>query len=304
LLYKSLLNFKHLSLNLSLPLSLSIIWASLLAWWQVLLQKNVGGLWYWLGERPLSLTQIGVAKIQLLDLGLRLRPYSVFPHPNALAGFLLVGGLILYFFYTSPLRPSPRLGEGFRERGIELLAIVSTLITIPLTFSRTAIILEILILSLWLTVKSKINIAMKLSALVLSFAFCILSLYIGNPSSLSERFALIQKSLIVIHKSPLLGIGLGTFPSYQLSHPSYQPVHNIFLLLASELGLPGFFILSLIVIKSLSHSLWASNSALKIAIFSIVLISLVDHYWITSHQNILLVLILLVMFKIQSVTCK
>ena len=257
---------KHLALS-TWPLALAVIWTSGLAWWQFFLQHSVGGLWYWLGERPLSVSMPGIAKVSLgfgaWDLGLVMRPYATFPHPNALAGFLLVAGLILYFLNR---KVTP--------------AVVVAFLTIPLTFSRTAIVLEIIILLIYLR------------PVILKFVLLVSSIYYlvsitGPAVSLPDRLSLILNSFLLILKSPILGVGLGNFlPATGL----YQPVHNIYLLLTSELGIPVVLLIGYWIIK---NSLKIENWKLKIAILVVLATGLIDHYWLTLHQNTLLLVILI-----------
>ena len=286
---------KHLALS-PWPLALSVIWTSALAWWQFFLQGSVGGLWYWLGERPLSVSTPLIAKVTLTIHNslptLVMRPYATFPHPNALAGFLLVGSVILYSFYTSPLRPSPIIGEGFRGRGMGLLAVLIALLTIPITFSRTVIVLEMLILLIWLR-----PLLLKVFLLISSIYFLISTS--GSVASIPDRLDLIRKSLFLIQKSPILGVGLGSFipatMNYELitNNYLYQPVHNIYLLLASELGLPAAMVIGYWLLVHGKKMLRTMNYELITAVAVIVITGAADHYWLTLHQNILLLIILI-----------
>jgi hypothetical protein len=71
-----------------------IIYSFLLALWQFIKQGSVGGLWYWLGERTFTVNTPGIAAA-VINGQLILRPYATFPHPNVLAGFLVVGGFLI-----------------------------------------------------------------------------------------------------------------------------------------------------------------------------------------------------------------
>lgn len=249
---------RPLTINLVFPLSLSIIWTSFLAWFQFAKQSSIGGMWYWLGERTFNVITPGIAKISLFG-HLLLRPYATLPHPNALAGFLLVAGLIIYFLNKKSL--------------ISNLSFLIALITFPLTFSRTAIFLETGILVFLFRSK-------MLKLLILIFSLISLISVSGSMTSISDRLVLVQKSLIIISKAPLLGVGLGNFiPATMV----YQPVHNIYLLTASELGLPAAIIIFYWLIKRFGHP----------ALFVVLIIGLIDHYWFTLHQNVLLLVILM-----------
>jgi len=267
-LFKYLVQNIHKSSIINLKsLSLAVIWTAALAWWQFFLQHSVGGLWWWLGERPLSVTAPLIAKVSFSGQ-IVMRSYATFPHPNALAGFLLVSALLLY-------RRVP-------------WATALALLTIPITFSRSAIILEIgiLIIGIYLKIVNwKLKIATALAVVVSSIYFLLSTT--GSISSLPERIYLILNSLFLIFKSPFLGVGLGNFlPSAGL----FQPVHNIYLLLASELGLPAFLIIGYYVCK---NYLKIGNWKLKIAILVVAATGLVDHYWLTLHQTSLMLVLLL-----------
>ncbi|KKU29107.1 MAG: hypothetical protein UX92_C0014G0021 [Candidatus Amesbacteria bacterium GW2011_GWA1_47_20] len=264
--------FKYLSLNINFSRSASsssmfqisnlkfaILWTAVLAWWQFFLQHSVGGLWTWLGERPLSVATPLIAKVSFLGQQL-MRPYATFPHPNALAGFLLVTALLLY-------------------RRIPWAAALA-LLTIPITFSRTAIVLEVIFLLIYLRP------AILKVALLVSSIYYLVSVS-GSVASLPDRLSLIHNSLFIIQKSPLLGVGLGNFlPTTGL----YQPVHNLYFLLASELGLPAFLAICYFVFR---NCLGFRNSKLVIPVLVILITGLADHYWLTLHQNTLLLVILI-----------
>lgn len=287
LLFKSLYMIPNTKYMIQKGLALAVIWTSILAWSQFTVQSSTGGLWYWLGERTFNVATPGIAKFSLLGHEL-LRPYATFPHPNALAGFLLVSGLIIYFS-----KPKTKF-----LLNIKYLTLIIVALTIPLTFSRTAIILELLLVIYFFVPKFK--------KLLIIFSFLILPTYLTThysqlSTSLTDRLWLIQKSIVAIQKSPLSGLGLGTFPIFQpsLTAPSFslqfQPVHNIFLLLISELGLPFVIYLFIKIAKSIIH-----NSEFKIPVLIILATGLVDHYWLTLHQNLLLLVVLAANLHIQS----
>lgn len=237
-------------------LSWAIIWTSILTWVQFGLQHSVGGIMYWLGERSFSITAPGIAKIVIFG-STWLRPYATLPHPNALAGWLLVAGLLV----------------GGREK------IVSA-ITVIVTFSRSAIFL--LPFSWWPK--------RKLLTLLTVIIFAIVFWNIGNPTSLPERQVLNQLSLKAVASAPLLGVGLGNFIPTVVPFIR-QPVHNIYLLLLTELGIPTGLVIIYLFFKKLRSTYMQKNLPMFIALAVIATIGLVDHYWITLQQNLLLMVI-------------
>ena len=76
-------------------LAASALWSSTLAILQFSLAGSIGGpLWY-LGERTFTIDTPGIARVPVCPVfsagcQLVLRPYSTFPHPNALGGYLAV----------------------------------------------------------------------------------------------------------------------------------------------------------------------------------------------------------------------
>ncbi len=272
-LFKYLVNYYELK-TMNYALALSILWTSLLAWWQFFLQHSVGGLWWWLGERPLSAVLSGIAKVSFWDVQL-MRPYATLPHPNALAGFLLVAGLILYSLNR---KATP--------------AVIIAFLTIPLTFSRTAIFLEVVILLFWLRPK-----ILKLVLLVSSIYYLVS--IVGSSVSVPDRLSLIHNSLFLIPKHPVLGVGLGSFipatMNYELLTINYlyQPVHNIYLLLASELGIPAVVTIGYWLLVRGKQLLRTMNYELITAVAVIAITGAADHYWLTLHQNTLLLVLLL-----------
>ena len=110
--------------------SLAIIYSSILAIWQFLLQRSVGG-WWFLGERSFYASTPGIALGSAYDF-VFLRPYGTFAHPNILAGFLALG-LPLGFIN---LRKDSKAGK--LTRAIYSTTLILGTITLILTFSRAA----------------------------------------------------------------------------------------------------------------------------------------------------------------------
>lgn len=224
---------------------------------QFVLQRHLGGLFYFLGERPLTFYLANIAKIHLPFLGLSIRTYSTFPHPNAFAGFLLVSLMFLGIFKTKP-----------RFFYLPVVALITT-------FSRSAFV------------------ALIFSGLLKFWSLLLLPLFIiGSPESFAGRLILIKNSVFVILKHPLLGIGLGTYPF--LSNLNFQPVHNIFLLLVSELGILFFIFILCLLIKFLKSDVTSRYIPI---LLPVIITGSLDHYWITSHQNFILLIILLFLIK-------
>jgi hypothetical protein len=113
------------------PLSTSVIYTSLISISQMFLQKSLGGPFYWLGERAFTARTPSIALFNFLGRQY-LRPYATFPHPNALAGFMLLS--LLVFFFT---RPKSLLVK---------TAIFFAALSIAISFSRTIWVTSLILL--------------------------------------------------------------------------------------------------------------------------------------------------------------
>ena len=84
----------------------------------------------------------------------------------------------------------------------------------------------------------------------------------GGYSSGKARIQLIREALEIIKQKPLIGVGLeGFLPAMMANNVTgviehfLFPVHNLYLLLASELGLPALGCFIVFIVASLRDSL-------------------------------------------------
>lgn len=163
-----------------------------------------------------------------------MRSYGSFPHPNVLAGFLL---LCIFAFYLKilirPVRPIAPIG------------IIGLLLTFSLflTFSRTALFIFIFLSLAFFLIKffhlrpmphnkNRFLVGKRLIILFLVFAFsCFLSSIILFPylrarfftisfeeQAVDLRFFYNKMSLAMIKEKPLLGVGIGNFVWYSQNY--------------------------------------------------------------------------------------
>jgi O-antigen ligase len=218
-----------------------------------------------LGESPLSANLDGVAKT-VIDGVKHIRAYGTFPHPNILALFLVVSGIInIYLFKISN-------NKKYRIYTIGLFLFFT--ISLFLTFSRVAWVLAIVFWGYYLfkisNLKSQISNIFKnkrnilISCFFVLLLFCFVTFFASAiwwridpflPStweSLNVRMVVFEKSWILI-KNNIWGIGIGNFVieiAYQLAgYPVWmaEPVHNTFILILTELGFIGLLSFSSIL---------------------------------------------------------
>lgn len=277
----SLLKPSQLKIFLT-SLAISTLIISLLGIAQFLYQGSLDGLFYYLGERHFTLTTPDIAKSTLFGR-LLLRPYGSFSHPNSLAGYLLV---VILLFLTQP---------NLSLKKIHLTTLALALTTLFLTLSRSALLTLIILLPLLHPrLKKTIYYFLPLTLIILLTLSSLLPLPIPTAApSLQGRLFLAQSSQQIILQSPH-GVGLGNFlPALSNLHPNLdsrllQPVHNLYLLPISEIGLIPLLLLFLILKKRLTPT-----PPLSLPFLSILLTGTLDHYWLTLPQNQLLLFFIL-----------
>ena len=131
--------------------------------------------------------------------------------------------------------------------------------------------------------------------------------------SVEVREQLSTSAFTMWKQHPWIGVGLGNFlvtlPDFLPSRQIYflQPVHAIYLLVLSELGIVGFVAFCVLLWKLIERGQWAvpiflakkfwGNLTIKsvytVAFFSLLIIGFFDHYPLTLQQGQLLFTILL-----------
>lgn len=269
---------------------------SLLAVAQFVSQQSLGLTL--LGENILSPDIPGVAK---LDMGEKMiRAYGTFPHPNALAAFLVVCTIILIHLLATS---SPRVIALPKWTWIVLPIFAVGLL---LTFSRVAIITLLGVLVLWFFFSYREK-SLRVGILLIAslfFAGLLFAPYVKNRlttnikgQEVAYRIFYTKTAFDIIRSHPLTGVGLGQFTAFQETRikakqlPPYanQPAHNIYLLFIAEAGLVGLFIFYWFL-HNLFYPLYASLS-LRRALpylmlpFAIFIIGSFDHFFISFQQG-------------------
>jgi|GEM_PF-633984 len=231
---------------------------SLIALGQFIFQQSLG--LYFLGEGNLNGGILGLAKIDLFGHNL-LRAYGTFPHPNVLGGFLLF--TIVTTFWYKPAR-------------YQNIFIFIQFIGLGLTFSRSAILGFLLIILLsWRAwkffpahnkYKSILN---KKTFLFSSFLILLFSLFLirspiqkildGSDQTTRLRIEYVKAAFSRFSDSPILGRGWGTgpielpaFSKFPFYSWEMQPVHNIYLLVLSDLGIIGLLLFLYLIYRILN----------------------------------------------------
>lgn len=278
-------------------LSLGIIFEAFLAWAQFFKQGSVGGIFWWFGERTFSGGTPGIAQATL-EGRLILRPYGTFPHPNVLAGFLGVTFPLIIFFGA----------KNFWEKILKSLSLGLGITTLFLTFSRTGWLTGLFTLTAatFFTLKKKFFVFLIWGILLFLIFWPIIfsrftALTTTDFETWQKREELSEIAWTMTKTSPLFGVGLNNFlvrlPEF--SSPGqirfFQPAHNLYLLIASELGLVGLGLflgfLFLTYQRLFKEKLFNHLSLprfLMISLSAILILGFFDHYFYTLQQGQLL----------------
>jgi len=269
------------------------------------------------------------------------RGYGTLPHPNVLAGLLLVGILANIFLLNKPKKGfSPASTVGGRE--IFLIFSLLTLITgLVVTFSRIPWVIILASVAIWIFLvfvkirgpqilamrTGRLNVAnsnyfpgrLALIIVILLAGVCLNFYLFGGVAkdrifdrgkaptyleqeSLTERAAFNSVAIEMLKTSPITGVGLKNYvteldrftPEPMLPR-QHQPVHNIYLLIAAESGLPALLIFLLLLYFVVRHWLNTTQSnyplikyTLLIIFFGLLAIGLFDHYLWTIQQGSIL----------------
>jgi len=241
-----------------------------------------------LGEAVIAPDISGVAKIVVGGEKI-VRAYGTLPHPNILAAFLLLGLLALCYLW---LRNEKSL------RLYETIGIFAVLLGLTLTFSRTAwgiAVLGILAIAIW----------KKSWRLLIAVVLCGAAVFSVLQPQILSRLALsadepaaalratYNKIGLEIAKNNLLGVGIGNQVEYSIKNLVYQkfgldqpwqhqPTHNLYLLMAAEIGLLGFGAFLFFILNS---GVWNLFRISTILLAALLLFGLTDHFLWTSQTG-------------------
>lgn len=248
------------------------------------------GLSY-LGESQVVSGMMGSSFLNL-NGALYLRGYGTFPHPNVLGGWLILNILIGWHIFD-------RISE--KKYFPIILMLVSSLVLL-LTFSRISFVVCLLI---WVFFIFKNIISSRKKNR--NFAFVgliserVLNLFTGGDTSLNDRLGLIKSSLYIIKRDILTGVGLGRFvanmddtvPRSGNGILLLQPVHNIFLLIISEIGVIGTLLFGSIIHLFFKEKKWELRAVIGLLV--IFIIGMFDHYLFSLPQGLVILFMLIIL---------
>ena len=270
---------------------------------QFLNQKSLG--LHLLGEEMVNGFTRNVAKINIFEM-IFLRPYGTVAHPNILGGILVVSFFAWVYLFVAPSKR-----HGVLHRSISLIGLFLVSLGVAVSFSRSAwfalFFLIFLCLVFLFAKKHFRHAARELLMFNLFIGFTILGIFgwaIIPRSAVDVRDTAVNERAIysniaysLITKYPF-GVGAGNSVLRAEQEDMYsvrglsgvtthQPVHNIFLLLAEEVGVLGCLIFLISIIKTIIER--RKNMVFLDYFFPFLFIlvffvtGLFDHYALTSN---------------------
>lgn len=299
--------------------------------WQFLNQSSFANKW--LGIALHNPFESGTAVVEAMGssgFGERwLRAYGGLDHPNILGGVLAIGILLcLYLILKKSGEKIPtQIKNSSKSKYLLFIFYIiffTSITAIFFTFSRAAwiaAVIGILIILAGLVYKKDLPGQQTILPIILTMiilVFCLTALFknlvdvrlsgdtrLENKSN-SERSASYREAWFLIKKHPVFGVGIGNYSiaahnEIITTEPSwyYQPTHNVFLLVVSEVGILGaiFYVCLLIYALFLNFKLLVFNNASGRKLDNIINISLVcilvilmmfDHWLWSLHFGMLL----------------
>ena len=302
--------------NSFLAIFIGGILQSVIAIIQFLKQSSVGLRLF--GESIINSDLSGVASFYLSDGEKIIRAYGTTPHPNVLAVYLFLALFSFYFVYLYSRLHSEHnpLADNWDKTMLVFYGVL--LFAFFTTFSRT-------IIFIWFVAFALRTISIRLIRhyrlvfgtkdgrkrikAILLVNLCVLvifgSLYFNEIKArliISSEDQAVELRTFYAGESlktgfNLFGVGIGNFTGWlaenkpNLPNFTYQPVHNIYLLIYSETGILGilFFVTFLIyIIKDFvlkTHLKKSYHFSLLFFLCSLLFISFFDHLFLTLQQG-------------------
>ncbi|MEW6617441.1 MAG: O-antigen ligase family protein [Patescibacteria group bacterium] len=241
------------------------VFQAFVGFFQFFLQKSVG-VWF-LGESIINEFSTNVARFPVFGVPL-LRAYGTMAHANILAGFLVVGLISCLFLWINRKQTTISSFKDFLKKRLFFRTIISIslfiiLVGIVLTFSRSGWIVSLfgIVISLCVgflyehTRKQTLHLFFIVCALFmllfLSLGWAIFPRATLSRNEPSVNYRVLYNNIgrdIVLQEPRGVGVGNQIFFSkennlygkYKIHNSiDWQPIHNLYLLIASELGICG-----------------------------------------------------------------
>jgi O-antigen ligase len=327
--------------KLIISLVLGIFLQAGLGIWQFFSQSTFADKWLGLALHDPS--QLGVSVIETFSGARWLRAYGGLDHPNMLGGLLVIGILLLIYLLLNNKKLNYELRiKNYRTEYFFIYSLLFIfLLALFFTFSRGAwmavivgiltVFVSAIIKNDWLAQKKILKVILFTGVFIFIFTSIYSDLISARVSSANrleiksdtERIESYKTGFKIIKNHWPFGSGIGNYTlavhnEIDKTQPSYfyQPAHDLFILVFSEIGIFGFlFFIFLLVVLIFNFKFEILNECLNLKIhklinyfkiseyykndkytnflkFSLVaslfILFTVDHWWWSLHFGVLL----------------
>jgi O-antigen ligase len=235
-----------------------------------------------------------------------LRAYGTLSHPNVFGGY--IAAVLLLFLYSFQFSVSKQISD-FKFLVFKYFIIVLLTAGIFVSFSRSAWIALFmgLFVYVFLSIRKKVSTFYILnSTLSIIVPFLLLSILfaplmftrlgatsVNEQQSITERVSGNREAIELVQDNPVFGVGPGHYTVALMQKDSsrpvweYQPVHNVALLVFSEVGVVGIFLLCLIAY--LFFKTFQMQFVDLLIVIPFIPLFLFDHYVWSSLVGLLLI---------------
>ena len=290
-------------------------------------QRSVFNNYLFFGEQPYSIYTPYIAKESYGGVA-KISPYGLFEHPNIFAGYLCVSLTLLLGFFIHrafsnrsfgslvPMMVPVALGlyillltKSFT--GIYAFVLGATLFVVYVAVRGVLLGVGRSIVVRRLAYRSSFLLPVLLGFLIILFGllFPFFDTFAGKllPSesilsvfSVDRRTALLESAGKLVAEKLFYGWGLNSFVyTFQQFYIPVgvvtfnQPVHNVYALLASEIGVIGAAWFILLTLYGVYYSFRRGSPVYGVVLLEIIFMSSFDHYFFTIHQTFLLFILTL-----------
>lgn len=297
----------------------SLFLQSVLGIYQFFTQSTFPNKYLGISEHP---SHLGGSSVIENSIGRWLRSYGGMPHPNIFGGFLAISLILGILFYIKLKNEKNIL------KLLSLILLSVNFLALLTTFSRSAwlgFLLSVILIFIYILKNKQFLLYSKITRIIIVFLAVFIIFFTGytelliprlstssrlEKKSINERAIYINESKNVIKNNFILGVGAGNYTEYLKEQNinnknlwEYQPVHNTFLLISSELGIIGIslFVGIFFYLFDNIRDIFREKKTEKIFILSsliILFISFLFDHWIwTTSSGLILFWLLLGIYK-------
>lgn len=295
-------------------LVVNVLLLSALGFLQFYKQSSVFNNYLFFGEQPYNVFTPFIAKESFNGVA-KIPPYATFLHPNIFAGYLVVS-LTLSLGYLFGLKRCRLFLSGVFVLLCSFLLFLTKSYIAWVAFVLGALLLSFVRLvfirhtrNARLTSSPFLFLALAIVLLGLLFPFYktrVVMLLPGDSVtstlSVERRSALLKASYKMILQKPFFGWGINSFtysfePFYSRQNVVrfLQPVHNVYALVAAEVGVFGALFFISTALYAVYCTARRGGSLYSVALIQIAALSSFDHYFFTIPQMQLLFILTLMM---------